>query len=261
MDGDAIGYWSLLAVAGLACGLLNTLASSGSAVTLPLMVILGIPESAANATNRLPVFIGSVIATISLARSGKMDWKAALPLSLPVLSGAILGALLAEYIPSRQMGLLITFAILIALLLLFTKIKQALSQVSDSKPRVTPKAFALMFIVGFWLGLIVLDGATYLLLVLMLVCAYPLAEANAIKVFLIAVSTFAAIMLFWNQGDIRWTEGIVLSAGSVIGGIWGARLTCSDKARFWAFRLLFLVISLELVHLVWHYSSPYLTRI
>jgi hypothetical protein len=39
-----------------------------------------------------------------------------------------------------------------------------------SDETLTWKAIGLIFLVGVWLGLIVLDGATYLLLVLILTC-------------------------------------------------------------------------------------------
>ena len=49
---------SLLA-GGAVAGALNTLASSGSAITLPLLILLGIPPGVANGTNRLSVLLGS----------------------------------------------------------------------------------------------------------------------------------------------------------------------------------------------------------
>jgi len=82
----------------------------------------------------------------------------------------------------------ITGAVLLALVMLFTKVKQALSQEFASEPRITSRALALMFGIGLWLGLIVIDGATYLLLVLMLVCFYSLPKDNALKVVLIVVT-------------------------------------------------------------------------
>ena len=45
--------------AGFACGFLNTAASSGSVVTLPIMIFLGLDAATANATNRLPVLVGA----------------------------------------------------------------------------------------------------------------------------------------------------------------------------------------------------------
>ena len=251
----SFGYWALLVVVGAACGFLNTLASSGSAVSLPVLMLVGLPEGVANATNRLPVLIGAVMATFTFHRKGLLDWSAAAKLAPPAMLGAIAGVILAEYMPNRDMGLLITGAMMLALLMLFTKIKKALEQQLERKPQVDFQAMALMFGVGFWLGLIVLDGATYLLLVLMLICAYSLPYANALKALLLALTTLIAIALFWSKGEIRLVEGVALSVGSLMGGYFGAKLSSHIHARQWAFRMLVIVISLELVHLGWHYSA------
>jgi uncharacterized membrane protein YfcA len=250
------GYWILLIVAGLACGFLNTLASSGSAVSLPILVMFGLSPGAANATNRLPVLIGSMTALWTFQRRKQVDWRAAARLAPAAGLGSIVGVLLAEALPNRQMGIVITAAILIALLLLFTKVKQALGRDPEGPPRVTIGSIALMFVVGAWLGFIVLDGATYLMLVLILVCHYGLARANALKVLLASIATLVAIAMFSHAGDTRWLEGGLLSAGSVVGGDLGARLSSHSLAKLWAFRALETVIVLELVHLGWHYFHP-----
>ncbi|MEO8669031.1 MAG: sulfite exporter TauE/SafE family protein [Bauldia sp.] len=254
-------YWAILALAGAACGFLNTLASSGSAVTLPLLVLLGMPEGAANATNRLPVLIGSMMATVTFARKGKVDWSAAWKLVIPAAAGAAVGAFLAELLPNKQMGYLITGAVLLALIMLFTKMKSALAKDTHGPGTTTPLALALMFGVGVWLGLIVLDGATYLLLILILVCSYALPEANALKGVIAAATTFVAIAMFWSKGDIWLVEGLVLGAGSIVGGHLGAELSNHPDARKWAFRMLVVAIGLELINLGWHYSGPWRAEI
>lgn len=48
---------------------------------------------------------------------------------------------------------------LLALVMLFTKVKKALSKEIVGEPRVTVLALVLMFVVGLWLGLIVLELA------------------------------------------------------------------------------------------------------
>lgn len=60
---------SLLLVCGVLSGMMNTLASSGSAITLPVMIFLGVPPPVANATNRLPILIGSSISVYNFQRS------------------------------------------------------------------------------------------------------------------------------------------------------------------------------------------------
>jgi uncharacterized protein len=195
------------------------------------------------------------MASWTFARKHQVDWRAALILAPPALIGSVIGVWFAELLGNRQMGLLITGAVMVALLLLFTKVKEALSRVLEKPPRVNPRAILLMFLAGLWLGLIVLDGATYLMLVLMLVCGYQLAPANALKSIILAVTTLVPIALFSAAGDILWTEGFVMAGGSVAGGHIGARLSSHAKARVWTFRILVVVISLELLHLVWQYTA------
>jgi len=248
-------YWQALVAAGLACGFLNTLASSGSAVSLPILVLLGVPEVAANATNRLPVLIGSAMATWSFDRKGQVDWVAAAKVMPVAVAGSVVGALTAERLGNRMMGLAITAAVLLALLMLFTKVKEALRHIDEAPPALGVKALALFFAVGFWLGFIVLDGATYLLLVLMLVCHYRLPQANALKSLTIAATTLVPILMFSRAGDVFWAQGVAMSAGSIAGGHLGAKLSNQARAKEWAFRLLVLVILFELVHLAWHYTA------
>jgi len=249
-------YWSALVATGLAAGLINTLASSGSAVSLPVLVLLNIPEVAANATNRLPVLIGGMMATWSFHRERQVDWYASARLLPPAIAGSLIGALAAEHVDDRRMGLLITGAVLIALLMLFTKVKQALSQIQQQPPQVKPFALFLMFLIGLWLGFMVLDGATYVLLVLMLGCHYALPQANALKALILVVTTIVPVAMFSVAGDILWTEGAVMSVGSIAGAHLGARFSNHVRAREWVFRLLVAVILLELGHLAWHYTAP-----
>jgi uncharacterized protein len=249
-------YWTALALGGLACGFINTLASSGSAVSLPLLVMLGLTDAVANATNRVPVMMGALMASWTFIRERQVDWRAALLLVPPAVIGSIFGVLVAEWLGARQLALLIMGAVLLALLMLFTKIKEALSRAFEQPPRVTPAAILLMLGVGFWLGLVVLDGATYLMLVLMLICGFQLAPANALKAIIISVTTLVPVALFWRAGDILWLEGGIMAVGSVAGGHLGARFSCYPGARRWTFRVLVFVISAELLHLLWHYTAP-----
>lgn len=60
----------LLLIGGMAAGFINTLASSGSAISLPIFLFLGFPPHVANATNRLNVLAAACASTIVFARQG-----------------------------------------------------------------------------------------------------------------------------------------------------------------------------------------------
>lgn len=250
-------YWAILVIGGLVCGLLNTLASSGTAVSLPLLILfLGMNEGVANATNRLPVLVGAVMAALTFARRGEMDWSAAARLVPPAAAGSILGVYAAEALTDRQLEHFINGAVLIALVLLFTKLKKILSKSDGRLPTLHWRGMLMVFFVGFWLGFIVLDGATYLLLILMLVFYYDLPQANALKNLLIAVTSLLPVLIFAHSGKILWVEGGVLALGSIVGGYVGARMSSLPGARQLAFKALAFVISIELVQLVWRATAP-----
>lgn len=252
-----LGYdlWALLLglAAGLACGFLNTAASSGSAVSLPMLMMIGLDPVSANATNRIPVVIGALSATWSFHQRKALLWGLAVKVSAPVALGGLVGAGLAELLSSRYLALVITAAVLVALLLLFTKLKQAIEAATSDTVRYGVREFLLFVGVGVWLGFIVLDGATYLLLALTLVVGLPLIQANAIKSAALVPVTLVAMGVFAVKGNVDWTLGAVLGVGSVAGGLLGASLATSPHARKWVFRLLVIVILAELMHLTMHY--------
>ncbi|CAN5297677.1 sulfite exporter TauE/SafE family protein [soil metagenome] len=253
-----MGYdiWILLlgAAAGIACGFLNTAASSGSAVSLPILMLIGLDPISANATNRIPVLIGALSATLSFHKKKALPWKLAARVCLPVTIGGIFGVILAEIMPARNLGLVITAAVLIALVLLFTKLKAAIEQsISLDPPRYGAREFLIFLGIGAWLGFIVLDGATYLLLALTMAVGLNLTHANAVKTAALVPVTMVAMLMFAYNGNVDWKIGAFMGAGSVVGGLLGARLATSPSARKWVYMLLVIVISGELLHLAMHY--------
>ncbi|MCP4832634.1 MAG: TSUP family transporter, partial [Gammaproteobacteria bacterium] len=120
---------SLLA-GGAIAGALNTLASSGSAITLPLLILLGIPPGIANGTNRLSVLLGSFSAVMSFQQTGSIPWKKTLRLSIPLAAGAILGAGIATQLNDNNIQMIINIAIGLALAVLVIGSKRFISEKS-----------------------------------------------------------------------------------------------------------------------------------
>ena len=106
MDASAI---ALLFGGGVVAGIVNTLAGGGSMLTVPLLVMLGLPGTLANGTNRVGVLVQSLAATWRFRRDGVDVLASALPVLLPVGVGALVGALavtqLADDVFERAFGL------------------------------------------------------------------------------------------------------------------------------------------------------------
>jgi len=106
-----------------------------------------------------------------------------------------------------------------------------------------------LFGAGFWCGFIVLDCATYFLLILVLLVRMDMLQANIYKTLFVGIGAFAALAVFYEGHLVDWKAGGILSAGSIAGGFIGARMAQMANAKIWVFRLLVTVILLEVVHL------------
>ena len=103
---------------GLIAGCLNTLAGGGSLITLPALMALGLPADIANATNRLGIFAQSITGAKGFDYYGRLDRAAVLSLAGPIVSGSIVGALMASYMPVWLLEPILLLAMIgIALLL------------------------------------------------------------------------------------------------------------------------------------------------
>ncbi|WP_133130272.1 sulfite exporter TauE/SafE family protein [Legionella yabuuchiae] len=252
--------YSIFALTGLLNGFLNTIASSGSAVTLPLLIFLGMTPEIANGTNRVPVLLGSIVAIFLFSKLVKIPWSIAIKIVIPVSIGSLLGAIIAEIISAGDLGILITIAVLIALILLFTRIKQELLKTFTETPRVRWQEVLIFFVIGIWLGFIVLDGATYLLLALILAVRLPFVEATAIKNLCIATSTIVSLAFFSIKGSVDWGVGSIMAFGSLFGGFLGTKAAMHPMAKTWAYWLLVIIILLELSHMGIRYYHLFTMR-
>ena len=240
----------LLVVSGLLSGLMNTLASSGSAITLPVMIFLGIPPSVANATNRLPILIGSSISVYNFQQSKEIIWSKTFLISIPLFLGVILGSFLTQYMDSTKIQWLLLVAMIFSFILIVTNSRKILKGRSLIKTTISLKNHIVFFLIGVWGGLIVLDSAILILFELILGCGFDLTKANPIKNFFLIIISSISLALFAFNGLINWEIGLILSAGSFMGGFCGSKIAHIANVKKWIYRTLIGIIVFEIITLV-----------
>ena len=246
-------YYTLAIAGGFFLGVLNTLAGSGSAVTLPLLVFLGLSPSLANGTNRIPIILGRIAALVAFQRAGVIDWRRGLRLAIPSLAGTLLGAYLASLVQARILGVIITVTVIGTLILVLLNTRSLLRGESASHLRLIWWHYPLFFLVGVWAGFIVLDSSVFFLLLLVLAVGYDLKEANAVKALVVFLCLAVSLVIFTDKRDVDWHYGLLLTVGCLPGSWLGAVLATKDWVKVWVYRLLILAISVEIYFLVEKY--------
>ena len=240
----------LFIAVGCLSGFMNTVASSGTAVTLPVMIFSGVDPLVANATNRLPVFIGFLTSVINYTRSGKIPWRTAALLSIPVGIGTAIGALFIGSLPKMHSEIFIVIALFISLILVLINPRNFLVSKNLGVRKINSFTIFIMFIIGLWAGIIVLDSALFTLFALVLLMRYELIKANAIKSVLILTVGLISLSIFIYSGKVNWLIGILLSIGSIVGSHIGSNFAMKESSRIWVFRMIKLIITAELAILI-----------
>ena len=120
---------ALLLITGVISGFVNTIAGGGSILAFLTMLLIGIPSTVANATNRVSIVAQSAVATLQFRRARKLarrnDW---LSTALPALGGAVVGSLVAVELPVEVFDVALAIVLLLVVAGLFLKPKLLLEE-------------------------------------------------------------------------------------------------------------------------------------
>ena len=216
-----MAWWEalLLVVGGAGAGVINTMAGGGSALTVPLLVLAGVPGNQANGSNRVGVLTASGSAVASFRRSGIDGGKSAGPVLAPVVFGSLIGSLGISRLADE------TFETIFGLLL----IPVIALTIFKPKPRegVEPWSTAVTSVVFFGIGLYggaFQAGVGLVMLAALTRAGFDLVTANSVKVLVNLVVTCVALPVFIVQGNVAWGPALVLATGFLVGGWFGAKL-------------------------------------
>ena len=224
-----MGGYLLLFAAGAVAGVLNVIAGGGSFLTLPILMFLGLPPGLANGTNRVGILLQNVGAVWSFQRDGVLDWRSVMWAALPSIPGAALGVWLALLVSDQAFKRIL--ALLMVTLSLWTLwSKRQGSAVPTPTDSATPSSGRMagigiaFFLIGIYGGF-VQAGVGFLILAATTIVGLDLVRGNAVKVLTVLCFTALSLALFALNGRVDWAMGLVLAAGTTLGGIAGARLT------------------------------------
>lgn len=221
---DTLSIALLLAGAGFAAGALNAIAGGGSFLTLPALLVAGLPPIVANATSALAVSPGYLGSTLGFrAELAQLPRRRLLRETLLSAAGGVLGALLLLVTPAEVFRGLIPWLLLFAtaLFLLGPWLARHLVAASASaEPRWrNPGLLAVATYGGYFNG-----GLGILLMALYSASGERnLHTANALKNLNSLVLSLLSVLTFVLAGVIAWGPALLMMATATLGGYVGAR--------------------------------------
>jgi len=197
-------------------GCVDTLAGGGGLISLPALILAGIPPLAALGTNKLQGSMGTATATFLMFKNKKVNKEEAKPLMLSAFIGSAVGTIAVQFINTDVLSFVIPLALsFIAIYFLISPTpdeQQATAKLSDKKY----KTFVVPSI-GFYDGMFGPGTGSFFALAGVSCLGKGLISSTAIAKTLNFSTNIASLIIFLVAGHIVWLAGILMMLGQMLG--------------------------------------------
>ena len=214
-------------------------------LTVPALMLLGMPADHANGTNRLGVLSQSITAIRGFNQAGKLDRGAVLQMLLPTILGAAVGALFTVWLDPDVLKpvLLGSMIAIAAIMLIAPEVVAPPEGARFYSLRERPLGFLMLFGAGVYGGFVQAGVGFVLIAALAVGLRYDLVRTNALKVVCTALFSVVSLAVFVATGRVEWVSGMLLATGMAAGAVLSVRFAISVDQRIIRW-LLFLMICL-----------------
>lgn len=222
MSEPALWVYPVLFVAGILVAVINSVSGGGSALSLPLLILLGLPSAVANGTNRIGILAGSIGSLAAFRNLGHFHPALAWQVGWPAALGAVAGSLLAVRLPDRVFNPILAAIIVFVAVMAFRKP----ARVAGSEGPPTLRGGLLPFLVylgiGFYGGLIQAGSGLIMIYAFGRLGNLDIFQINSLKVFNTLIFIPVSLATFVLAGKVHWGMAAALAGGSLAGGWLGS---------------------------------------
>lgn len=217
-------------VAGIAAGGINAVVGSGTLITFPVLLGIGLPPVTANVSNTVGLVPGSLSGVIGYRRELAGQRARLLRYSSASLLGAAVGAVLLLNLPEDAFAAIVPVLIIAALVLVVLQprlsawVRERQRDKAAAPAHGGPILLAAIFATGIYGGYFGAAQGVLLVGLLGVFVQDELQRLNAVKNVLALLVNALSAVIFIFVAEIDWRVVALIAAGSIIGGQFGARV-------------------------------------
>jgi uncharacterized protein len=229
-----VTWLDLLALlgAGAAAGLINTVVGSGTLITFPTLLALGVPPVIANVSNTVGLAPGSLSGAWATGHELTGQRRRLLWLGTASLLGGIAGALLLLWLPSAAFDAIVPALIGLGCVLVILQpfisatlaIRRARLGAEGGSVHGPVLLWLAVAFVGVYGGYFGAAQGVLLIAILGIGLSESLLKINAIKNVLATIVNAIASVVFVIVSEVNWPVAIAIAVGSVFGAQVGGRV-------------------------------------
>lgn len=211
----------VLSVVALVAGFVDSIAGGGGMITIPALMLAGIPSHEALGTNKFQGVFGTFSAVLHFYKKGHLDLKKCALFVGFAFVFALGGTLAVQVINADLLRKAIPFLLMFfALYFLFSP------KVSEESSKARLSRIALAFVIGaigFYDGFFGPGTGSFLMIALISLGGFGIKDALAQAKLYNFATNLASVIMFAVFGHIIFVVGAAMAVGQFIGGYLGAK--------------------------------------
>lgn len=222
---EIVGFtWELLFFlffAAFVAGFIDTLAGGGGLITIPALIVCGIPPHSALGTNKLQSSIGSGTATLMMFRAKKVRFSDVKNLMLAAFAGSLLGTIAVQFIDKQVLGFVIPLVLLLIALYFLLAPRPAVEGGIPKLSEVNYRRF-LVPAIGWYDGMFGPGTGSFFALAGVSLRGQGLIDATVVAKTLNFATNIASLLVFLTAGKVVWIAGLTMMLGQFLGALGGS---------------------------------------
>lgn len=242
----------LLFFAAMIAGIVDAIAGGGGLITIPSLLLLGIPPVTALGTNRLQALIGELTACMTFVFYKSLPLKGLLLGLVMTAIGALLGTYSISLFSKESLEILLP--IMMVIITFYAIFSKSLQRDGDIHPSISHSRFMVIcgLSVGFYNGFFGPATGSIWILCFVILLGFSIKNASIATKPLNFMGNLVSFMFFVSLGAVDYTLGLVMGAGQIVGAAIGGRLVVFKGERI--VRPIFIVVTLGMtIKLLYEY--------
>lgn len=238
-----------LSIVSFIAGFIDAIAGGGGLITVPALLMAGVPPHLVLGTNKLAATFGSAVASFTYYRRKLFTPKLWWPNLIATAIGAVIGVIVAQKLSANFLEKFLPVIVFICgIYFLFSKTpnKKMMEGAIIQKPRQCLQGSLL----GFYDGMAGPGTGAFWMISTLLMYPVDLLCASGVARTMNFISNIVALLVFILYGHVYWLLGVCMGFSLMIGAYLGANSAIKGGSKL--IRPIFIcVVMIITIRLVW----------
>lgn len=211
-------------------GFIDAIAGGGGLITVPALMLAGLPPATAIATNKVQSVFGSGSATLAFARAGMIEWRQTYVGIICVSIGAMAGATVLQYVSADFLRDFIP-VLLIAVALYFALAPKLTDESRHHLMSHTTHNLLIGSSLGFYEGFFGPGFGSFLVVSYVVLRGCGIRKATAHTKLLNFVANASSLFIYLLAGQAMVKLGLIMAIGQLCGATLGAHVAIRHGSK------------------------------